>query len=139
MSKGTLFALFFTVLLGGGVAASSLLWGGTASVVPTIRTLEQLIPISLEVEETVYNVSVQSGSSAYDAMLKARETSGLSFKGSQFADLGFFVEEINGIKQNPREGKYWIYYVNNRKAEVGISVYIVQKHDIISWKYEDEE
>tara|TARA_Y100000310_G_C20688913_1_gene820929 strand:+ start:1796 stop:2485 length:690 start_codon:yes stop_codon:yes gene_type:complete len=140
MNKGTLFVLFFIVLFGGGVAFTALVGDRTESIVPTSGTTAQaLIPISLEVEEVTYELHVEPGSSVHDAMAKAQETSDLNFTGRQFAELGFFVEEINGVKQNPRAGKYWIYYINGRKAEVGISVYIVQENDIISWKYEDEE
>ncbi len=140
MNKGTLFLLFSIVLLGAGVAiGGAFLQGGTKDIVLALRTSEQFIPISLEVEGTVYKMSVESGSNVYDAMIQAQKISNLSFEGSEFSKLGFFVEEINGLGQNPRAGKYWIYYLNGRKAEVGISVYKLQMNDVISWKYEDEE
>ena len=147
MKKGTLFLLFSVVLLGGGVAGSAFLHGGTESIVPAPRTQEitattlqeETIPITFKVDGIEQQINVVLGSSAYDAMVQAKETSGLSFEGSEFPGLGFFVEEINGLRQNPRAGKYWIYYINGRKAEVGISVYKLKTHDVISWKYEDEE
>ena len=127
------------VFLGGGVAVAASLEGRTQNIVPMPRTSEQTIPINLEVEGIEYQVSVAPGSSAYDVMVQARKSFGLSFEGNQFAEMGFFVEGINGLQQNPRAGKYWIYYINGQKAKVGISVYRVQTHDVISWKYEDEE
>ena len=130
--------LFSVVLLGGGVAGSAFLQGGTESIVPAPRTPEQLIPVILEVEGTMYKVSVKPGSNAYDAMVQAHETSDLSFEGTEFSGLGFFIEEINGLRQNPRVGKYWIYYINGKMAKVGISIYKVQTNDVISWKYEKE-
>ena len=131
--------LFAIVLLGGSVAVTGLLGGGTERVVPTPRTTEQaLIPIDLKVEESKYQVRVELGSNVYDAMVLMREISGLSFEGRVFPGLGFFVEEINGLRQNLKDRKYWIYYINDLKAQVGISAYKLQVNDIISWKYEKE-
>ena len=100
---------------------------------------ENLIEATLIVEGKTYLVSLPEGSSAYDLMVKAQETSDFQFRGKEFPGLGFFIQEINGLEQNPRIGKYWIYSINGRKAEVGISAYTVNSHDIITWKYEDEE
>ena len=117
---------------------SAFVQGGTEHSVLAPGTLEQLIPVSLEVEGAVYEVSMKPGSSVYDVMVQARKTSDLSFEGSQFAGLGFFVEEVNGLRQNPKIGKYWLYYINGTMGNVGISVYKVEINDVISWKYEKE-
>ena len=138
MNKGTLFLLFFVIVLGGGVAGGAFLLGGTESIVLAPRTLEQLILVNLEVEGIEYQVNVALGSSAYDAMVQAQEALDLSFEGTEFPGLGFFIEEINGLRQNPKTGKYWIYYINGVSGKVGISAYIIKAHDIISWKYEKE-
>lgn len=149
MNKGTLFLLFFVVLLGGGVAMSTFLKDRTESIVPAPRTLESLviedqelseekIPVELEIEGREYQVSVALGSSVYDAMVQAQETSDLSFEGIEYPGIGFFVEAINGLRQNSRVGKYWIYYINGVSAKVGISAYIIKDNDVISWKYENE-
>ena len=110
-------------------------------VLPTqeSKIQEDLIEATLTVEEKVYQVSLFKGSSAYDLMVRAQETYGLQFKGKEFPGLGFFIQEINDLEQSPRFGKYWIYYINGTRADVGISVYIVNTHDNISWKYENEE
>ena len=99
---------------------------------------EQGIQVVLEVPEKRYELVVSQASTAYQAMGAAQEQ-GLDFKGRNFLGMGFFVQEINGLRENPRQGKYWIYYINSKKATVGVSTYIVQPYDVISWKYEDEE
>ena len=111
------------------------------NVLPIQESQEQenFIEAALEVGEKTYQVFLPKDSSAYDLMAKAQETSDFSFRGQEFPGLGFFIQEINGLEQSPRIGKYWIYYINGKKAEVGISAYTVNNHDIISWKYEDEE
>lgn len=134
--------LFSVVLLGGGVAVLASLGDRTRIDVLSFAKApqqENSITATLAVEGRTYQVSLPEGSSAYDFMVKAQETSNFQFGGKEFPGLGFFIQEINGLEQSPRAGKYWIYYINGRKAEVGISAYTVNDHDIILWRYEDEE
>lgn len=138
MKKGTFLLLFSVVLLGGGFAILASLGDGTQNAVLAPGTQEK-IPVNLKVEDIEYEVSVAQGSSVYEAMVQARATSGLRFEGREFSEMGFFVEELNGLRQNPRAGKYWIYDVNGEEAMVGVSNYIIQSYDVITWKYEDEE
>ena len=46
------------------------------------------------------------------------------------------MEEINGLKNNPQENKYWIYYLNGKSAKLGISTQVVKPGDVIEWKFE---
>lgn len=96
---------------------------------------DNLIPVSLVVGEERYEAQVSLGSSVYDAM-KYAEAQGFEFKGREFSGMGFFVEEIQGKAQSDRAGMYWIYSINGKKAEVGVSSYIIQPNDVISWSYE---
>ena len=142
MNKVTLSTLLFVVLLGGGVALIGALQDRTLNNVPAPlgqQAQEQGISVVLEVPEVRYSITLSKGSSVYDLLVKAQEETEFRFSGKDFIGLGFFVEEINGKEQNPRAGKYWIYYINDQKAEVGISIYKLKSHDVISWKYEDEE
>lgn len=106
---------------------------------PQENTTEAAIEATLAVGEKTYSVSLPEGSSVYDLMVRAQETSDFHFKGREFSGLGFFVQELNGVAENPRQGMFWIYYINGEKAKVGISAYAVKADDIISWKYEHEE
>ncbi len=114
---------------------------GDRTSIDVLPSQEQqaFIEATLAVEEQTYAVSLPMGSSAHDLMVKVQESSSFTFRGQEFPGLGFFIQEINGLEQSPRLGKYWIYYINGKKAEVGISAYTVNNHDIILWKYEDEE
>jgi len=109
------------------------------------RTQEHVLPqqallsVTLGFPDATYEIIVPQGSTVYDLLDKASLQYGFSFSGKGFPGMGFFIEEINGLRQNPRTGKYWIYYINSRKAEVGISTYQLKAHDVILWKYEDEE
>ena len=139
INKRIFLLLFFVVLLGSGIAiGSSFVQDRTTDIVLSPRTLEQFIPVILKIEETVYKIRVKPNSSVYDAMAKAQETLDLRFDGREFSGLGFLVEEINGVRQSPRTREYWIYYINDKKANIGISAYMLQKNDVILWKYEKE-
>lgn len=99
------------------------------------------VPISFLVPSLSLDVAlnVKEGSSVYDAMLAMQKQTAFTFTGTNYGSLGYFVESIQGIKNDTRNGKFWIYYINGAKAQMGISQYIIQPHDIITWTYEDEE
>ena len=97
------------------------------------------ISASLVTPENTYEVVVPQGSTVLDAMYAAQKEHEFSFKGKEFSGIGFFVEEIEGIRQDPLNKMYWIYYVNKEKAQVGVSSYIIQDNDVITFKYEEME
>jgi len=96
------------------------------------------IKVSLIVSDKKYETKIKEGSTVFEAMKKIEEESTsdnlFSFKYTEHSGLGSFITEINEIKGTP--GKYWIYYVNNEKASVGVSKYIMKEGDIINWKQE---
>lgn len=91
----------------------------------------------LIIQPSDYKDIIAATSTVYDVMDKLQSQGKFSFKTKEFAGLGYFVEEINGVKQDTKAGKYWIYYINGESAKVGISNYILKPNDIIEWKYEN--
>lgn len=85
-----------------------------------------------------YPLQVLEGTSVYDAM-RILDGNKITVDFKSYSGLGHFVEGINGQKSDTIKGKYWIYYINGDKAQVGISNYFLKANDIITWKYEDEE
>ena len=83
-----------------------------------------------------YEIAMPQNSTVYELMNLLKQQGDFDFQGKESSGLGFFVEEINGVKNNPTENTFWIYYINNKPAEVGISNYILKPNDIINWKYE---
>ncbi len=107
-----------------------------------VEDAKELIAVTLERYYTGYDedsFEIEEGSTVYEAMLWMQENRGLQIEGTQYGNLGFFVESIGGIENDKRGGKYWIYYINGAKAQMGISQYVIQPNDIITWKYEHEE
>ncbi len=74
----------------------------------------------------------------HQLMKQAATQCDFSYTVKDFTSLGAFVDELGGVQSDQREGKYWIYYVNGKKANVGVSTYRVQAEDLIAWKYEQE-
>ena len=74
--------------------------------------------------------------SAYDLLVEAQKQGLLTFSGRQFSGVGFFVESINGLKQDGTKGMYWIYAVNGNKANVGVSSYVLKHGDHVAFNYE---
>ena len=100
---------------------------------------ENMYPAALYIGSEKFGASVLPRSTVYDLMDSLKNKGALSFSGKNYSGIGFFVEEINGIKNNPKTGEFWIYYINNKPANVGISGYELKPGDVISWKYENAE
>lgn len=94
------------------------------------------IEVSLKVLGKDYKTRVNIGDTVLDAMNKiAREKeNNFSFKTKDYGDLGSFVSEINGVEGKP--GEYWLYYLNDKKASLGVSKNVLKAGDSISWKQE---
>ena len=93
------------------------------------------IPASLIIGENKYEVTTKEGSTVFETMEKiAKENKNFSFKYTEHPSLGNFVTEINGVKGSP--GEYWIYYLNDKKATIGVSNLILKSGDIIRWNQE---
>jgi len=87
----------------------------------------------LNVLDKSYMTSFNEGETVYDIMVRLKDK-GLYFDYKKYPSLGVFVTEINGIQDG--SGKYWIYYINNKEAQVGVSRYVVKPGDIIDWELE---
>ncbi len=65
-------------------------------------------------------------------LLDATNRGEIDIYGKEYSGLGFFVTQINELKQG--EGKNLFYYVNNEEASVGVSSYKPKEGDIVEWK-----
>ena len=71
------------------------------------RTAKDIIQAVLEVQDLSYKVFVPEGSTAFDLMSTAKaKYDNFSFDGKEFTGLGFFVEEVNGLKQDKDKAMY---------------------------------
>ena len=104
--------------------------------------LKQALPVLiktnkafLEINGEKISTDIIEGENIYNFMTKLKKEGKVNFKDKTYSGMGKLIEEINGIKNGD---KYWIYYVNGKKANIGVSNYKINKGDIISWKYEKD-
>lgn len=100
------------------------------------QPVEENIPVFLTIGDEKYQAEIKSNSTAYDLMKMLQTTQNLKFNAKEYEGMGVLVEEINGIKNDLENNKFWIYYINDAAAQEGISTYILQPNDVISWKFE---
>ncbi len=113
----------------------------TAAATPAPpETRTSTLPATLFIEEVPFGGDVLPGSTVYDLMRHIEQAGKAVFEFKNFGPgLGYRLESIDGKASDYRAKLYWIYYINGKKATVGISNYTLQPHDIITWKYEPEE
>ena len=106
----------------------------------TISSCQQnCIDAEIKIGVTSYKLQVTSYTTVYDAMTILQQNSNFSFSGTTYSSLGFFVNEINGIKNDIKNNKFWIYYINDQSAKVGVSNYKLNNNDLIKWEYEESK
>lgn len=99
----------------------------TAPEPKTIKTV-------LEVNDTRHESEIIDSISVYDFMDKLRNEGKINFSEKTYLGMGKLIISINDVKSN---GQYtWIYYVNDKEAEVGVSNYKINPGDVVSWRYE---
>ena len=94
--------------------------------------------VYLKILDKKYETEIKEGSTAFEVMQKIQSENNkdnpLIFKYKEYNGLGIFINEINGLKGGG-DGN-WLYFVNEKEANVGVSNYKIKNGDIISWKYE---
>lgn len=104
----------------------------TTILIPEKNTLN----VTIIINGQNHSLTVFEKSTAYDAMIKLVTDKKITAVFREFSGLGYFVDEIDDIKTDKNAGKYWIYLINGKPAQTGISNYILKNNDSITWKYE---
>lgn len=94
------------------------------------------ITARLEIGDKTYQAKVKADSTAYDLMKILQSDLDLKFSAKEYAGMGALIEEIDGVKNDVKANKFWIFYVNGQPSQVGVSGYVLKNNDVISWKYE---
>lgn len=105
-----------------------LVWTGAASNNPGTADQEQDVQIVITAhDEEIVNetVSVAADTSLLDLMQQNYDT--------VITDDGF-IESIKGVEQNPDEGLFWIFEVNEEMVNDSAEDFIPQDDDLITWE-----
>jgi hypothetical protein len=95
--------------------------------------------ITITITSTTYDISVSEGASVYDALRLLAAAHPVDIKYKNFGtELGYMLQSINNTANDYRTKYYWIYYLNGKKATIGISNNILHSGDNITWQYEQE-
>ena len=99
-------------------------------------TTANTISFSLTINDKTTESRTAPGTTVYRTMQDLMAEGKIAFHATEYSGMGYFVDEIDGIKNDPKNGIYWIYYLNGQSAKVGVSLYSLKANDIITWKYE---
>ena len=91
--------------------------------------------ISAEIKTELSFIATEE-SFVYELMKEMQAKGEIAFTEKNYAGLGKFIDSINGLGGNGTQT--WIYYVNGKKAGVGVSNYQLKPGDVVSWKYESQ-
>jgi hypothetical protein len=110
----------------------------TVAAVPetTPNTMTVTIQWQYPNKSKQYSLELPADSTVDTAMQQASQNYQFSYVTKNHPGLGKFVDEIAGQKSNKAQGWYWIYYMNGKLANAGVSTVKVKAGDTISWKYE---
>ena len=108
----------------------------TTNTTTTDSETNNPISATIEINNQKYNLKLKESSTVYDALQQLTNDKKNTIVMKEFKGMGYFVDEINGIKNDNQNNKYWIYYINGQSAKMGISSYVLKNNDLITWKYE---
>ena len=105
---------------------------------------QKMIEVCVRVEFEVGNISnppqqmvnILNGSTAFDALKEASKLDrcyGFTFK---WTSWGPSIQSICKVKINHNKKYYWMFYVNNKMASVGVGSYKPKENECIVMKYQ---
>lgn len=130
-----------------------LLFSGCRSLTPKQQSQEENIPPATEEksEKNEVSLSIDFGNeqsktfilefeeekTVYDLLEELEKQNKIEL-GTKEYDLGILIEAIDGIK-NGQDNKYWLYYLNEQMAPVGVSEQKVSNGDKIEFRFEESK
>lgn len=126
-----LLALVFVVGFGLG---ASLNLPSLPNTSPTAGSVSLMIDYGDGEVATYENIPVAAEENLFQVMERAAKIYNLTFESKEYEGLGVLVTKI-GEKENGAGDRYWQYWVNHKKPEVGASAYTVGAGDFIEWKF----
>lgn len=85
-------------------------------------------------EVATYNAPLTAGENLFQVTEKLTKENNLAFESKEYEGLGTLITKI-GKKENGVGDRYWQYWVNNQKPEVGASAYVPRPGDYVEWKF----
>lgn len=109
-----------------------------AANAPASETAAQSVSLMFDYGDgtvkTYENVAFTEGQTLFDVTKAAIEGAGLTFKFQPPGQYGILIDQI-GHMPGGTDGKYWLWYENNRMGQVASDAYKLQNGDVIEWKF----
>ena len=104
------------------------------STAVSTTTSEVQTAATLVIDGKSYAIRITVGENVFD-MMRSLETAGdITFTSREYVGMGHMILSINGKASNGE--MTWIFYINGKQAQKGVSSIIVSPEDMIEWKYE---
>ena len=78
---------------------------------------------------------MEEGKTVFDLLKKVTQENNLEFSFKEYPDLEVFIESIDKVANDPKNNKWWQYWVNGEYGQVGASNFILKDGDFVKWKY----
>lgn len=88
--------------------------------------------VSLTAGDLSVDLKISQGRNLYDTLIAKENENLIEFKGKEYPGIGFFVTDIGDLHQG--DGKYLMYFINNKEASLGVSSYVPKNGDVIRWE-----
>lgn len=81
-------------------------------------------------------LQLRRGATAFDLLKQGAQYWELELKTETYEDMGVFVEAI-GDRKNGQDGKFWLYYVNDKMPSVAVDKQLLTEGDKVEFKFEE--
>src|SRR3989338_2164837 len=101
-----------------------------------VSAVSVMVDFGNGVIKTFNDVSLSVNASLFDVLKQLETENKIKLTVKDFGgDLGFFVEEIDGIGKDPKGEKWWQFWVNNKYSDKGMSSNVMTKGDVVELKF----
>ncbi len=110
-----------------------------AAPAPAMDQKERTVSVMLDFGDgtvrTYEGVAFAEGETLFDVMLRLSERGdGFVFRHQPPGQYGILIDQIGNMASGA-DGKYWLWYENNRMGQVASDAYVLRPGDVIEWKF----
>ena len=81
------------------------------------------------------NFPASETKTAFDVLVAAQKYPCYEFTYKNYPQLGAIITSICGIEKNSITNNYWLLFVNDKDASVGVSSYRIKPNDVLEMRY----
>ena len=115
--------------------------GQPSVIIEEKQEIQPEIVVSLRLDlgerniKTFNNIQLGEEKTVFALLKKVTQENNLELSFKEYPDLGVFIESIDKMTNDPKNNKWWQYWVNGEYGQVGASLYKLKNGDIVEWKY----